>query len=234
MTGTITVIEGIGKSANLSNFGINNYFIKTDILNIEKNGKKSLQFRDKLEEKAGPMAEIIDSVIQRIKNDPEEGLMALGISLRKEYLHLKSDKVTTQSLPIPGVSLISSDLSQDLSSIGFDFENLETIGKQAMYSYLINKIIHFLYYFIHKSTDGYTDEHKARLQKILNVGNTISTISNLAYCLVGSIFNESCFKKFDVGGTFITYRQLINSAEFINAMEREYINRVLTNKINAI
>ena len=234
MTGTITVVEGLSKSDKFSNFGINNYFIKTDVLSVVKNGKESLQNRDKLVEKAGSMSEIIEAVYQRIKSDPEEGLMALGISLQKELIHLKSDKVTTQSLPIPGVSLISSDLSQNLSEIGIDLENLETIGKQAICSYLINKIIHFLYYLIHKSTDGYTDEHRVRLQKILNVGNTISTITNLAYCLVGSMFNESCFKKFDIGGTIITYSQLTNSAEFINVMEREYINRVLTNKIKAI
>jgi hypothetical protein len=47
-------------------------------------------------------------------------------------------------------------------------------------------------------------------------------------------FNESCFKKFDIGGTFITYRQLTKSADFINYMEREYINKVLTNKAEVL
>lgn len=234
MTGTITALEGISKTQNYKDFGIKNYFVKTDVLNYMKADKEILQFQDKLVEKAGPMSEIVDAVYQRIKNDPEEGIMALGIALRKEYLHLKSDKRSTQSLPIPAVSLISPDFAKGLSDIGIDFENLETIGKQAMCSYIINKIVHFLYYFIHESTGGYKDEHKVRLQSILNVGNAISTISNLAYCLVGSMFNESCFKKFDIGGTFITYRQLTNSADFINFMEREYINKVLTNKVEVL
>lgn len=234
MTGTLTAIEGLGKSQNFTNLGINNYFIKTDMLNYLKDGKEVLTYRDKIVEKAGPMSEIIDAVCQRIKDDPEEGLMALAISLRKEYLHLKSDKITSQSLPIPGVSLISPDFAQVLSDVGIDFENVDTIRKQVMYSYLINIIIHLLYYLIHKSTDGYTDEHKARLQSILNVGNVVSTITNLAYCLIGSMFNESYFGKFDIGGTLITYRQLTNSADFINTMEREYINKVLTNKIECI
>ena len=54
------------------------------------------------------------------------------------------------------------------------------------------------------------------------------------FCLVGSMFNEHYFKKLDIGGTLVTFRQLTQSADFINAIQEEYINRCLTLKIDMI
>ena len=234
MTGTITVWEGYGNSQGLPGLGLKNYFVKTDIMNVMRDGHETLQFRDFLKRDAGSVSDIVDAVYSRIRKDPSEGLTALFEAVKKEYIHLKSDKDTIQSLPVPGVSLLSADLSKSLSNAGFDLKNFETVGKQYVYSYLINQIVRFLYYLIHKSTEGYTDEHRVRLDKILTVSNVVSTSTNLMFCLIGSMFNEQCFKKLDVGGTLVTFRQLTQSADFINAMKKEYIDRSINQKIDMI
>jgi hypothetical protein len=191
MTGTITVIKGLKPTGDLLDFGLKNYYVKTEILNFIKNDKEIQIFRDFLKEEVGPFSELLDAVAKRIKKDKKEGLQALCEALFKEYEHLNSDKKSSQSLPIPCIGMISPDLASEFSKAGLDFENLETIGKQYTYSYIINTIISMLYYALHKTTDGYEDKHKVRIQKILNVANTIATSSNLVYCLVTSIFNEN-------------------------------------------
>ena len=235
MTGTITVIKGLKPTGDLLDFGLKNYYVKTEILNtFIKNDKEVPIFRDFLEEEVGPFSELLDAVAKRIKKDKKEGLQALCEALLKEYEHLKSDKISSQSVPIPCIGMISPNLASEFSKAGLDFENLETIGKQYTYSYIINTIISMLYYALHKTTDGYEDKHKVRIQKILNVANTIATSSNLVYCLVTSIFNENNFRKFDVGGFVYTFHQLIQSADFINLMEEKYIIESMKNKINII
>lgn len=234
MTGTITVWEGFANTKGLPGIGLKNYFVRTDIMNVVRDGHETLQFRDFLKQEAGSISDMVNAVYARIKKDPAEGLTALFESVKKEYIHLKSDKDTKQSLPIPGVSLISADFSKSLSDAGLDLKNMETVGKQYVYAYIINLIIRFLYYLIHKSTDGYTDEHRARIQKIITVGNVLSTSSNLMFCLVGSMFNEHCFKKLDIGGTLVTFKQLTESADFINALEEEYIKRSINKKLEMI
>lgn len=240
MTGTITVIDG-GLAKNLrpgtpsveSAIGLNNYLVES-IPRTYKSGILTPKAVDQIAEKADPFSTLVDAVVNRIKEDREDGLLALSQAVIKEHVHLKSDRISTQSLPIPGLSIMSPDLAEKAASIGFDSLNLRTVGKQAAYSFLVNSIIRILYWLHHQIAGDYSDAHRIRIARILDVSNALSTVSNVAVSLLGAIWNPALLKKLDVGGSAVTFATLYKNADFIYRMQVEYIEKQLLEQIEII
>lgn len=120
-------------------------------------------------------------------NEGSNGKLKIAVSLIKEIIHLKSDVRSTQSLPIPFISLKDPELAKQLSDYGFDAENIATVGKQATYSIMINSIIKMLHrLFYNQEKDINLDLYQVRTRKILLFSNLIATTSNVLIVAIGA------------------------------------------------
>ena len=240
MTGTITVInnglldKAKGFNGSLDSvFGLKNYHVQSLPQKITlRNGQVSERIVDTIAEEADSFSVLVDACVSRIKEDKEEGMLALTESLIKEHVHLKSDKRSKQSLPIPAISFLSPELAKKAASMGLDTLNVETVGKQAAYSFLINTIVSTLYWLYHQLVGDFTDFHKVRIRRILSVSNVLSSCSNLATILVGSLIDPKIMRKVDLGGTFVAFTELCRNNDYIYRMQTEYIENQLQERLN--
>lgn len=131
-----------------------------------------------------------------------EGLRILAASLMKEWIHLKSDINTKNSLPFPIISAFSPSLVNTFAHYGIDMCNIIAVSKQAAYAEMINVIISILHamycYYIKypdigeskkvkeqlsmKHQEGCLDLlelSKVKTRKILLYSNCIATASNV-------------------------------------------------------
>ncbi len=241
MTGTITVIDG-GLMKNFDSIagglesavGLKSYLVKSLPERIRyKSGAVSVRTVDKIAEPAPPFSVLVDACIDRIQDDKKEGLEALASAVVKEYIHLKSDRRSLQSLPVPGLSLVSPDLAKKTAEFGFDSLNIRTVGKQLAGSVLINCIVRAFYFVHHYLAGGYTDMHKVRISRILNVANVLATVSNLAFTIAASFWAPDLTRKADIGGTVASFAEICKNNDFIYKMQIEYIENRLVEMINS-
>lgn len=156
-------------------------------------------------------------------------------SLIKEVIHLASDVKSTASLPLPGISIISVELAQELASWGLDFGNVIKLGEQAMFSELINSVIgyyHMLFY--DESMEISRKAYMIRTNKIIKYSNVIASLSNIIYVAISSIEGVlasnkkivvNSLNKLDIGGFIITIYRLINDKKFIYEVKKEFVNQ---------
>lgn len=162
-----------------------------------------------------------------------EGKQIIGESLRQELIHLQSDLNTKNSLPLPIVSVVDSELAAKLAKNGFDMSNVVTVGKQAGYSILINTLISMLHGALYDaSVDMNRSTYQVRTRKILSYSNVISSSSNLLYVGAGiALGNEDAIKNLDIGGLIVTAYTIATNAKFIRKMKQEFIEKEFYDQI---
>lgn len=162
---------------------------------------------------------VLSYTVDKMLNQGNEGKTIVAWSLLKEIVHLCSDVNTTNSLPLPFVSAINSELASDLASYGFDMANVANIGKQASYAMLINSIIAMIHRLFCLSNDE-TDRklYEVRTRKILSYSNLIASSSNIAVVAI----TENT-KLLDLGGLAVTIYRLITDTKFIRQVKQDFI-----------
>lgn len=145
--------------------------------------------------------EMMGVAIERFFKNGTEGYSILATSLMKEWIHLKSDIGTKNSLPLPVVSTISPELANVFADYGLDVGNIVSFSKQAIYAEAINIIIGILHgmycYYLHNNGDSkqalndisfinhskdslnILELNKIKTRKILSWSNLIASTSNV-------------------------------------------------------
>lgn len=164
--------------------------------------------------------QVIESSYERLKNDPT----AFAAALIKQAIHIRSDMNTPNRIPFPAISIISSDLSKTLAEYGLNYSDTLTVGKQAMFSALINFIIATLHGFMMSKNNNLSDDMKmVKTKKILLCSNMLSTSSNLIYTHLTKKYD-----KLDVGGFAVTLYRLFSDINFITQIQLEFLNSELS------
>lgn len=162
---------------------------------------------------------------QRVIDEGWEGKVAFASAFLKEFIHLKTDVRTKDSLPFPGISVYDADLARKLANYGLDVQNIATVGKQASLSIVINYIILMLHRLC-KPYDVDEKTYAAKTHKVLMFSNLAATSSNLVYTAV-----SQNYKKLDIGGSIVTIYRLLSDSNFITDLRMEFRNKYLENKL---
>ena len=168
---------------------------------------------------------VIKYSIQRVISEGMEGKEAFASAFLKEFIHLKSDVKTKDSLPFPGISVYDADLARKLANYGLDVYNIATVGKQASLSIAINYIISMLHRLC-KSNDVDEKVYAARTHKVLMFSNIAASSSNLVYTAV-----SQNYKKIDIGGSIVTIYRILSDSKFITDLRLEFRNKYLKNEL---
>ena len=203
--GTMNILTSTLTTWDLQSFHIKTGYIQTGAA------------RDKILNRASN-EKILEYSVNRSLNEGKEGKLALATAFLKEFVHLRTDIKSTQSLPLPFISRLSPNLAKELSTYGFDIQNLETVGKQATLSILLNWVIASIHKLC-QPQDVKSDLYEVKTRKILLYSNSIATSSNILF----SVLTENC-NKLDIGGSLVTIYRIINDVDFIERIKREFIS----------
>ncbi len=155
------------------------------------------------------------------------GKIKVAVSLSKEYIHLKSDLYSTNSLPFPVISAISPKFAGELANFGVDAANVIQVGRQMTYAHLINVLISILHgLFYDEAIDTSLNFYQARTRKILSYSNIIASTSNI---ILSTVTRQLDF--LDIGGLAITLLRLITDTKFITNLKEEFLREEFYNKI---
>lgn len=163
---------------------------------------------------------IFQSIYNRIKQEGKDGWMTLGTALAKEIIHLSTDLCSLESLPFPGISLISDDLAHKLSLYGF---NTGTLIEGP----ILMKISNFIVSFLHRLSmkPGENEEiFRLRTQKILMYSNIFVTYGDIAITFYEAVCGDrKALRKFDLGGYLLSLGQVTEISREISRMRAEYM-----------
>lgn len=195
---------------------------------------------------------MLDVAFDRFFKNGAEGLCILATSLMKEWIHLKSDINTKNSLPFPIISTISPDLANSFAEYGFDMGNIIAVSKQALYAEAINVIVGMLHgiycfytqkddisnnaefsdslYFKHQNEVNILELSKVRTRKILLLSNLIASSSNVIAVAIMQV-NEAGLEFLDIGGLAVTLYRLISDIKFINQVKEEFLEKEWYNAV---
>ena len=192
---------------------------------LSKNGNINTVLLDTICERAST-SKIFYSIIDRIKQEKDEGWLALAVALLKELVHLSTDLPSKQSLPIPIISTFSPELAEKLSFYGL---NTGTIVEGT----LAIKMINWLIANLHKLTMSESEDEnlfQVRTAKILMYSDTIATVSDIGYSMIKAYMGDkNTMQKFDLGGYIVTLAQICKSQSFIAAMNTKYqVEKIIT------
>ena len=176
---------------------------------------------------------------EKLTNKEWNDKIIMAISLFREAMHLKSDVGSKVSLPIPIVTTISPDFAEKLAKYGFDLANIQTVGKQAMYSGLINYVIAILHRLIHEYNETINlSLYEVRTRKILSYSNIIASASNIIAVAIGVAIgaatdNPERIKKslsyLDIGGYMVTIYRIVTDYKFIKQIKQEFLEKEFYN-----
>ena len=198
--------------------------------------------------------EMLDTAFERFFQTGKEGVAVLATSLMKEWVHLKSDINTKNSLPFPIVSTVSPELANTLADYGVDMGNILAVSKQFVYAEGINIIIEILHglYCIYSESSNPESELmaeevkmqlnllKIRTKKIVMWSNVIASTSNLlavsameavAVAIDNPLLAAKGKSYLDIGGYVATLHRLISDKKFINQVKTEFVMKEWENLI---
>ena len=144
--------------------------------------------------------------MKRLKEEGNEGWLALGTAFCKEMIHLLSDLPTKTSCPFGIVSSLSSDLAREMAFYGI---NAGTI----LEGYVLESIGNYLVATLHRllcNKDEMQDMalYKVRTKKIIALSNLIATDMDYAYTLALILMNDkNALRKFDLGGMLLAFKK---------------------------
>lgn len=172
---------------------------------------------------------VLRNGIESIKED----VLRLPAAIFAQSLHLKSDEYTKTGLPIPILSTFNEDIASKIYKEGYDklcfSRDLKTIGKQYVFSILIDMIIaliHGLYYDEKKHI--YRSLYEIKTRKILLYSSIIASCGNLLFTL----FTKN-FKYLDIGGFISTAEKIIANESYMVEIEKEFIEKKLYEKYSS-
>ena len=159
----------------------------------------------------------------------------LFASVAKQGLHLQSDKYTKTGLPIP---FLSMETTQHLLMNGWNSyeverllgklaKNLGVIGSQYVLAGMIDSLVcalHLLCYDF--AQDGTLGTYNAKTQKVVCYSNTLAEVANGLYvALTGD------FGKLDIGGYINLAKNLVSNADFQCKVKAEFLEKELEKRL---
>lgn len=206
-TRTMTLLKPFPESYHVK-YG--NYLTKSGDISVNKN--------DYLYQKAD-FSKIIDYGI--VKNTTSvDGISLLALALMKEAIHLKSDVLSKESLPLPFTSM-NPDLARKLGEYNIDMASVLTVGKQASYAVAINTVIYLLHQLLITQIEDENPQFvQLRSRKILSYSNTIATTSNIIESAITQNVNH-----LDIGGFLVTLYRLTSDIKFQNKIKEEFLEK---------
>ena len=209
---------------------------------------------DTLSEPASTLG-VMEKAVKRYFTDGIKGAAVLVTSLFKEWVHLKSDVNTKDSLPFPIISTISTELVNKFADYGLDMANISTVIKQATYAQTINMVIgtlHGMYcYYKYAEKDDsrkiteksyLTHEQsvldlfelsKVKTRRILLWSNIAATGSNAIIVAFMAYFGDKkeAIRYLDIGGLIVTLHRLISDTQFIRQVKSEFLEKEWQNAV---
>lgn len=202
-------------TSTLTNWKMESYHISTGIRN-----------RDEFSNIAQTPL-VFSYTFDKLLNQGFEGKAIIGSALAKEYIHLKSDINSKDSLPLPIISAISPQFAGDLATMGIDAANVIQVGKQALYSSLINTLVSIIHSLLYdESRDSSRNLYQVRTRKILSYSNILASASNV---VVSACTND--LKKLDIGGLAVTLIRFIKDTKFISDVKEDFLKNELYDRI---
>lgn len=188
-----------------------------------KSGVRTIML-DSIAEPASTI-KILSSIGDRLSNEGKEGWLTLGCALLKEIIHLVSDVNSRQSLPLPVVSVFSEKIARELSLYGLNFG---TLAQGGIATLAINWAVGFLHGLCRTKNED-KDLYRVRTEKIIQYSNILAAGCDIAYTLfLAYMGDKNALRKFDLGGTIVSCRQICKSEAVIRAVEAEfYMNKIL-------
>lgn len=160
-----------------------------------------------------------------------EDWLRLPAAIFAQGLHLKSDEFTKMGLPVPIVGVFNEEFAAKLTKMNYDsicfFRDLKTIGKQAIFSYLIDIIIAEIHRFFYYNENSEMDEklYEVKIRKILLYSNIIASSSNIiATSFMGNI------NYLDIGGILKTIYRIVSDVDYIRKIKKEFISTKMNEK----
>ena len=197
-------------TSTLTMYNLDSYHVKTG---FTANNSR----RDKITNKAN-LAKIISYSKKRLIDEGIEGKSAVGAALFKEYVHLRTDIKSKQSLSLPFLSRIDPAMAKEAVDYGLDIQNIETIGQQMSASIFINTIIACVHKLC-KPKSTRLDMYEAKTRKILLYSNLIASSSNVLYVMI-----SENIKKLDIGGLLVTIYRVFKDTIYIEKLKSEFIS----------
>lgn len=184
---------------------------------------RELQFSDQAIDYKNPkhMMDILQNCILSIKEDYKR-IMAAVV---RQSIHLTSDKYCIEGLPIPVLSVIDPQKSQELIEKGWNSieierllkSDLKQIGISALVAMMINIIVEIIYMLIIDSAES-TEIKEVKIRKIIKIANVITSSSNVLHAALSK--NVS---KLDIGGIGATLLTIFTGDKFIANIKQEFI-----------
>ncbi len=167
------------------------------------------------------ISQMINYCIGSFMEDPKR----LPASVARQAIHMKSDALTKDGLPIP---LLTPDKAQKLIDKGWNsneakrliehsMKNITAIGSQFIIAEVINTIIRSVYLMINH-TDDEVQFFSAKVEKILKISSLIAEASNVA--VVVATQNLSLM---DIGGYIGLVHQIFLDNKTRYEIEDEFI-----------
>lgn len=174
-----------------------------------------------------------------------EDFRRLDAGLRKEYLHLKSDKYTKDGLPIP---LLKAETQQKLLRMDWNSKEIESIlrssGQSVFLQWFVAHILNLITGTLHgfcydEKIDESLATYSVRTKKVVIASNIIASTVNLATVAAGTISgvvsnSPKLIKKsithLDIGGYVETLHQIINNRNLQEIIRREFLEQELYNQ----
>jgi len=153
----------------------------------------------------------------KVFNQGAEGKTIVAASLIKEIIHLHSDLNTKNSLPLPFISAVDSQLASKLASYGLDMANVVTVGKQSSLAMLINFIIAMLHGIFYDGSIN-KQQYEVRTKKIIMYSSVISGCSNIGITAI-----TKDVKNLDIGGLLVNFIRIIQDSKFIKQVKEDSI-----------
>ncbi|SEW00049.1 hypothetical protein [[Clostridium] fimetarium] len=184
-----------------------------------------------------PNTNILD-MINYCVGSVKEDAKRLPAAVARQAMHLQSDKLTKEGLPIPFLSSLNPEKAQNLIKNGWNSNEVERliskvakdaaiVGIQAITCMMINLIIKAIYLFCaEEDNKEYLDLREVKIRKILMLSNVIASSSNILYVA----FSKN-IGKLDIGGMGITLFNLFNDRKLIKQIKYEFISNGLEKEI---
>ncbi|OUQ50184.1 hypothetical protein [Lachnoclostridium sp. An118] len=162
---------------------------------------------------------VIGKTINKALYEGYEGKAIVAASLAKEIIHLHSDLYTKNSLPLPVIPVLNSELAGRLGSYGLHMANVLAVGKQAAGAALINFLIATAHRLYGGNLQGWEAKfYEVRTRNIVSYSNAIAMGSNLVATAV-----TRDIRLLDIGGFAVTVYRLITDRKFIRSVKEEFI-----------
>ena len=164
---------------------------------------------------------IFTSIVERLKEEGNEGWQALGMAFCKEMIHLLSDLPTKVSCPFGIVSSLSPNLAREMSFYGI---NAGTI----LEGYVLESIGNYLIATLHRLLCNEEEKqnmplYKVRTKKIIALSNLIAADMDYAYTLALFLMNDkNALRKFDLGGMLLAFKKYKDFQIYDFQQEIEY------------